>query len=109
MLMEVDLATSKLYVVDLSLSRVVRHSPFQFHAFAYTVCVYAHDDHYLARSKFNSLLTEMITPQIYIHTSINTYKTASCLSCIRGSLRLAPNDHCIHNGERGGYGVVIDQ
>ena len=31
---------------------------------------YACDDHYLARSKFNSLLTEMITPQTYIHTSI---------------------------------------
>ena len=32
---------------------------------------HAHDDHYLTRSKFNSLLTEMITPQtyknIYIH------------------------------------------
>ena len=24
---------------------------------------YAYDDHYLTRSKFNSLLTEMITPQ----------------------------------------------
>ena len=24
---------------------------------------HAHDDHYLTRSKFNSLLTEMITPQ----------------------------------------------
>ena len=32
---------------------------------------HAHDDHYLTRSKVNSLLTEMITPQtykyIYIH------------------------------------------
>ena len=48
---------------------------------------HAHDDHYLTRS----------TPQTYKHTSIYnyiyiyTYKTASCTSCIRGSLRLAPN------------------
>ena len=27
---------------------------------------HAHDDHYLTRSKFNSLLTEMITPLLYI-------------------------------------------
>ena len=27
---------------------------------------HAHDDHYLTRSNFNSLLTEMITPQTYI-------------------------------------------
>ena len=36
-----------------------------------------------------TLFTEMITPQTYKY--IYTYKTASCLSCIRGSLRLAPN------------------
>ena len=48
--------------------------------------MYAHDNHYLTCSNFNSLLTEMITPQAYI------YKTASCLLCIRGSLRLAPNN-----------------
>ena len=77
MLREVESASD---VVDLSLARVVQHSPFQFYAFAYTVqarvvsqiaCTYgavrayAHDDHYLTRSKFNSLLTEMITPQTY--------------------------------------------
>ena len=54
---------------------------FQFHAFAgylstrvavifqiacSAVNVYVHDDHYLMCSKFNSLLTEMITPQTYI-------------------------------------------
>ena len=58
-----------------------------------TVQAYAHarDDHYLTRSKFNSLLTELITPQTYIQIYIYyTYKTASCTSCIRGSLRLAP-------------------
>ena len=58
------------------------------------MCVYAHDDHYLMRSKFNSLLTEMITPQTYkynIYMYIYTYKTASCPSCIRGSLRLTLN------------------
>ena len=41
--------------------------------------VHAHDDHYLTRLKYNSLLTDMITPHTYIQT------------CIRGSLRLAPN------------------
>ena len=56
---------------------------------------HAHDDHYLTCSKFNSLLTEMITPQTYIQIYIYTYyKTASCTSCIRGSLRLAPNYTC---------------
>ena len=44
--------------------------------------------------KFNSLLTEMITPQTYKYNIIYiyTYKTASCPSCIQGSLRLAPNN-----------------
>ena len=32
---------------------------------------HAHDDHYLTRSKFNSLLTEMITPQTYIQVYIH--------------------------------------
>ena len=52
---------------------------FQFHVFAYTVRVisvpelslrvhvYVHDDHYHTCSKFNSLLTEMIIMQVYIH------------------------------------------
>ena len=64
-----------LIIVDLSLARVVQHSLFQFHAFAYRyrsstklsfrshAARHALDDHYL--------LTEMITPQtyknIYIH------------------------------------------
>ena len=52
---------------------------------------HAHDDHYRTRSKFNSLFTEMITPQTYNYIYIYTYKTASCTLCIRGSLRLAPN------------------
>ena len=36
------------------------------------VRAYAHadDDHYLTRTKFNSLLTEMITPQTYIQENI---------------------------------------
>ena len=36
------------------------------------VLAYAHayDNHYLMRSKFNSLLTEMITPQTYIYIYI---------------------------------------
>ena len=63
MLREVDLPV--MLIVDLSLARVVQHSPFQFHAYAYTVevfslchsdgaCVHTHDDHYLTRSNFNS-------------------------------------------------------
>ena len=60
-----------MLIVDLSLTKVVQHSPFQFYALQVvsqmdgTVRAYAHayDDHYLTRSKFNSLLTEMITPQ----------------------------------------------
>ena len=111
-----------MLIVDLSLVRVVQHSPFQFFCLAYTRVVsqidgavrayaHAHDDHYLTRSKFNSLLTEMITPQIYIQVYyIYTYKTASCTSCIRGSLRLAPNNYVnpqlssgrqVHDGSKG--------
>ena len=68
-----------ILIVDLSLARVVQHSPFQFYALPThallvvsqidgTVQAYAHahDDHYLTRSKFNSLFTELITPQTYI-------------------------------------------
>ena len=74
-----------MLIVDLSLARVVQHSPLHFYALPqYTRVVsqidgavrayaHAHDDHYLTRSKFNSLLTEMITPQTYIHTSIYIY------------------------------------
>ena len=83
---DVDLPV--MLIVDLSLASVVQHSPFQFHALAYTVQVISVPElSFRSRSKFNSLLTEMITPQT--HTCI--YKTASCPSCIRGSLRLAPN------------------
>ena len=48
-----------MLIMDLSLARVVQHSPFQFYAFAYTVQArvvsqtvraYARDDHYLRRS-----------------------------------------------------------
>ena len=91
-----------MLIVDLSLARVVQHSPFPALCLAYTRVVlqidgavwayaHAHDDHYLAHSKFNSLLTEMITPQTYKYIYIYTYKTAFCLLRIRGSLRLAPN------------------
>ena len=45
--------------------------------------------YYLTHSKFNSLLTEMITPQTYKYYA---YKTVSCLSCIFSGL--APN-YCI--------------
>ena len=67
-----------MLIVDLSLVRGVQHSPFQFYAlptcaytrFAVPSYAHAHDDHYLTRSKFNSLLTEMITHKHtykYIH------------------------------------------
>ena len=84
MLKEVDLPV--MLIVD----RVVQHSPFQFHAFGYThLSVPIARMHYLTRSKFNYLLTEMIIPQTY-----NTYKTTFCLLCIQNSLRLAPNYVC---------------
>ena len=62
-----------MLILDLSLTRVVHHSPFPVLCLAYTRVVdgavwayaHAHDDHYLTRSRFNSLLTEMITPQTY--------------------------------------------
>ena len=62
---------------------------------------HAHDDHYLTRSNFNSLLTKMITPQTYY---IYTYKTASCTSSIQGSLRFAPNK-CYENSN---YCIKLD-
>ena len=65
-MLRVDLAV--MLIMDLSLVIVAQHSPFQFHGFAYAVqvtSVHVCDDHYLMRSKFNSLLTEMITPQTY--------------------------------------------
>ena len=69
-----------MLIEDLSLARVVQHST---HLSSFMPCLHwsclsdkidgavrayahAHDDHYLTRSKFNSLLTEMITPQTYI-------------------------------------------
>ena len=70
-----------MLIVDLSLARVIQHSPTQFApsqfyalptlelSLSSTVLAYepAHDDHYLTRSKFNSLFTEMITPQTHTH------------------------------------------
>ena len=53
-------------VLCLAYTRVVSQIDGAVEAYAH-----AHDDHYLTRLKFNSLLTEMITPQtyknIYIH------------------------------------------
>ena len=40
---------------------------------AVRVYTHVHDDHYLTRSKINSLLTEMITPQTYIQVYIYIY------------------------------------
>ena len=48
-------------VLCLAYTRVVSQIDGTVRAYAH-----AHDDHYLMRSKFNSLLTEMITPQTYI-------------------------------------------
>ena len=67
---------SVIVIVDLTLAWVVQHSPLQFYASscpsdgAVQVYAHAHDDHYLMRSKFNSLLTEMITPQTYIYRTL---------------------------------------
>ena len=47
-------------VLCLAYTRVVSQIDGAVRAYAH-----AHDDHYLTRSKFNSLLTEMITPQTY--------------------------------------------
>ena len=79
---DVDLPV--MLIADLSLDSVVQHSPFRFYALAYAVQVISvpelsfrsravcvvHDVHYLMCSKFNSLLTEMITPQTYIYIYI---------------------------------------
>ena len=114
MLRDVDLHVPVMLIMDLSLPRVQSSThlkgfssfmPGQVISIECMLCgVRAHalDDPYLTRSKFNSLLTEMITPQTYIQEYIYTYKTASCLSCIRGSLRLAPN-YCAHSGGGAGY------
>ena len=73
------LHAQELYLpVILIVDRVVQHSPFQFHAFAYTVQVIlkapsCHSDRMQCmhmtitlRVQNLTLLTEMITPQIYI-------------------------------------------
>ena len=82
MLRKVESTSDVMLIVDLSLARVVQHSTFQFYGLptlglplrSMVQCRHMHmrmhDDHYLTRSKFNSLLTEMITPQTYIYTYI---------------------------------------
>ena len=63
-----------MLIVDLSLTRVVQHSPtFPQIDGAVRAYAHAHDDHYLTRSKFNSLLTEMITPQTYKYNIYNIH------------------------------------
>ena len=108
-----------MLIVDLSLARVVQHSPFYL---AYNRVVsqidgagrayaHAHDDHYLTRSKFNSLLTEMITPQnihiriyIYILARVYTLDTSGdenhlCGASLRKSHKISLKAHrhaCAH-------------
>ena len=73
----------EMLIMDLSLTRVVQHSPFPVLIYALPTLElslringavrtyeHAHDKHYLTRSKFNSLLTKMITPQTYIQVYI---------------------------------------
>ena len=55
-------------VLCLAYTRVVSQIDGAVRAYAHA---HAHDDHYLTRSKFNSLLTEMITPQTYIQVYIH--------------------------------------
>ena len=63
-----------MLIVDMSLTRVVQHSLFPVLCLgAVRVYAHVHDDHYLTHSKFNSLLTEMITPQTYMYTNIYIY------------------------------------
>ena len=58
-----------MLIVNLSLARAVQRSIFQFYHLptlsqmdgAVRAYAHAHDDRYLTCSKFNSLLTEMIT------------------------------------------------
>ena len=93
-----------MLIVDLSLARAVQHSPF----LAYTRVVsqidgavqayaHAHDDHYLTRSKFNSLLTEMITPQtsfIYnIHIHIKPLPVPRVFGARSGSPQIMKEFH----------------
>ena len=93
-----------MLIVDLSLARVVQHSPFQFYAHTRVVpqingalgaYVHAHDDHYLTRSKFNSLLTEMITPQTYIQVYIKPLPVPRVFGARSGSPRIIGILHSI--------------
>ena len=87
--------------VNLSLARVIQHSPFQFYALPTLECTcisqidgavraYAHarDDHYPTRSKFNSLLTEMIIPQTYTYIHIKPLPVPRVFGARSGSPRI---------------------
>ena len=77
----------EMLFMDLSLTRVVQHSPFPVLCLAYTQVVSQIRSIVqcgrmsmrmttitsVTRSKFNSLLTEMITPQTYIQVYIYIY------------------------------------
>ena len=82
-----------MLIVDM---RVVQHSLFRLGA----VRVYAHvhDDHYLTRSKFNSLLTEMITPQTYKYNTSGD-ENHLCGASLRQSHKISLKAHryaCSH-------------
>ena len=89
-----------MLIVDLSFARVVQHSPFQFYTSSTclsdrwcsaSVCACACMTFITLHVQNLTLLTEMIMHPTNIRISIYTYKTASCLSYIRGLLRLDPN------------------
>ena len=57
---------------------------------SYAAWAHAHDDHYLMCSKFNSLLTEMITPQtrIYIYYTYKPLPVLHIIGARSGSPRI---------------------
>ena len=70
-------------VLCLAYTRVVSQIDGAVRAYAH-----AHDDHYLTRSKFNSLLTEMITPHIYIYIHIKPLPVPRVFGARSGSPRM---------------------
>ena len=57
------------------------------------VQAHAHDDHYLTRSKFNSLLTEMITPQTYKYINTSGDENHLCGASLRKSHKISLKAH----------------
>ena len=82
MLREVDLPV--MLIVDLSLARVVQHSPFQFHTYAYTVEVISQSS---LTSTWSSLRPWPLRKQIW-NPPFGAAMSTTCLSC--GPMVTAP-------------------